>query len=56
VVEFDCKKLTSDNFQILVNLSEIVQESGELGVMELEIFKFYINSLKEYQKDLILVK
>ena len=40
----------------LVNLSEIVQESGELGVMELEIFKFHINSLKEYQKDLILVK
>jgi len=56
VVEFDCNKLNADNFQILVNLSEIVQESGELGVMELDIFKFYINSLKEYQKDLILVK
>jgi len=25
-------------------------------VMELEIFKFHINSLEEYQKDLILVK
>ena len=56
VVEFDCQKLTSDNFQILVNLSEILQESGELGNMELEIFKFHINSLEEYQKDLILVK
>ena len=56
VVEFDCNKLTADNFQILVNLSEILQESGELGVMELEIFKFHINSLEEYQKDLILVK
>ena len=56
VVEFDCHKLTADNFQILVNLSEILQESGELGVMELEIFKFHINSLEEYQKDLILVK
>jgi len=56
VVEFDCQKLTADNFQILVNLSEILQESGELGVMELEIFKFHINSLEEYQKDLILVK
>ena len=49
-------KLTPQNFQILVNLSEILQESGEVGVMELEIFKFYINSLKTYEKDLILVK
>ena len=56
IVEFDCNKLTPDNFQILVNLSEIVQESGELGVMELDIFKFHINSLKTYEKDLILVK
>jgi len=56
IVEFDCNELTPDNFQILVNLSEIVQESGELGVMELDIFKFHINSLKTYEKDLILVK
>ena len=42
VVEFDCNKLNADNFQILVNLSEILQESGELGVMELEIFKFHM--------------
>ena len=56
VVSFDCNKLNSDNFQILVNLSEILQESGEVGVMELEIFKFHINSLKTYEKDLILVK
>ena len=56
IIEFDCRKLTPENFQILVNLSEIVQESGELGVMELDIFKFHINSLKTYEKDLILVK
>jgi len=55
VVEFDCHKLTADNFQILVNLSEILQGSGELGVMELEIFKFHINSLETYETDLINV-
>ena len=55
VVEFDCNKLNADNFQILVNLSEILQQSGELGVMELEIFKFHINSLKTYERDLINV-
>ena len=53
VVEFDCKKLTPDNFQIIVNLSEIIQESGELGEMELDIFKFHINSLETYEKELI---
>tara|TARA_Y100000401_G_C8180969_1_gene153950 strand:- start:112 stop:534 length:423 start_codon:yes stop_codon:yes gene_type:complete len=55
IVEFDCNKLNADNFQILVNLSEILQESGELGVMELEIFKFHINSLETYEKELINV-
>ena len=55
VVEFDCNKLTSDNFQILVELSSILKESGEVGVMELEIFKLHINSLKTYEKDLINV-
>jgi len=56
IVSFDCKKLNADNFQILVNLSEILQESGEVGVMELEIFKFDIKSLETYEKELILVK
>ena len=56
IVEFDCHKLTPDNFQILVELSSILKESGEIGTMELEIFKFTINSLEEYQKNLILVK
>ena len=54
VVEFDCRKLTSDNFQIIVNLSEIIQKSGELGEMELDIFKFHIDSLETYERDLII--
>jgi glycosyltransferase involved in cell wall biosynthesis len=56
VVEFDCNLLNSTNFQTIVNLSEILQESGEVGVMEYDIFKFTIQSLKTYEKDLILVK
>ena len=55
VVSFDCNKLTPDNFQILVNLSEILKESGEVGEMELEIFKLHIKSLKTYEKELINV-
>ena len=56
VVEFDAQKLTPQNFQILVNLSEMLQDSGEIGEMEYDIFKFYIKSLDSYEKDLILVK
>ena len=53
-VKFDCNKLTSQNFQILTNLSEILQESGEVGKMELEIFKLHIKLLNTYEKELIV--
>ena len=56
IVEFDCNQLNSNNFQTIVNLSEILQESGDVGVMEYDIFKFHIKSLKTYEKDLILRK
>ena len=55
ILQFDCRFLTPQNFQILVNLSEILQESGEVGEMELEIFKFSIRSLDTYEKELINV-
>ena len=55
VVEFDCSQLTPQNFQILVNLSDILKESGEVGEMELEIFKFNIKSLDSYERELINV-
>ena len=55
IISFDASKLTSENFQILVNLSEILKESGEVGQMKLEIFKFSIKSLDTYEQDLIKV-
>jgi len=56
IVEFDCNKLTAQNFQIIVNLSEMLQDSAEICEMEYDIFKFHIKSLKTYEKELILVK
>jgi hypothetical protein len=38
-----------------VNLSEILKESGEVGEMELEIFKFNIKLLDSYERELINV-
>jgi len=55
IIEFEGKMLNSSNFQILVELSSILTESGEVGEMELEIFKFNINSLQTYEKELIKV-
>ena len=55
IVKFDCRLLTPQNFQILVNLSSILKESGEVGEMELEIFKFKIKSLDSYEGELINV-
>ena len=56
VISFDANKLTPQNFQIIVNISEMIMDSGEVGEMEYDIFKFNIKSLKTYEKDLILVK
>lgn len=53
-VEFDCRNLNSENFQIIVNLSKMLQDSGEVGEMEFGIFKLYINSLQTYEKELII--
>jgi glycosyltransferase involved in cell wall biosynthesis len=55
-VSFDCKQLNSNNFQVLVNLSEMLNDSGEIGHMKYDIFTLHINSLQTYEKDLILVK
>ena len=56
LVSFDATKLTADSFQVIINLSEILRDSGEEGHMEYDIFTFHINSLNRYEKDLILVR
>ena len=53
LVEFDGSKLNNDNFQFLTKLPWVLQDSGELGEMEYDIFKITINSLKTYEKELI---
>jgi hypothetical protein len=54
VIRFDANKLTPQNFQILVNLSDMLQDSGEVGEMEYDIFRFNIRKLNTYEKDLIV--
>ena len=54
IVEFDASQLTNENFQFIAQLSEILQDSGEIGVMEHDIFKITINKTKTYEEDLII--
>lgn len=56
VVEFDMKKFDQQSFNIIQQLPEIIKESGEVGEFELDVFKITINSLVEYQNDLIVCK
>ena len=56
IVRFDASKLTQENFQILVELSSILKESGEVGEMELEIFRFNVKSLDSYEQELVINK
>ena len=53
IVRFDALQLTAHNFQILVNLSEILEDSGEVGEMKLEIYTLKITKLQNYNKELI---
>jgi glycosyltransferase involved in cell wall biosynthesis len=54
IIRFDAEKLTPQNFQVIVNMSELITDSGEVGEMEYDIFKFKINSIKTYEKELII--
>lgn len=55
VVEFDLLKFNPDSFNILQQLPNIIKESGEVGEFELDVFKITINSILEYQNDLIFI-
>jgi glycosyltransferase involved in cell wall biosynthesis len=56
VLEFDARQFTQQSFSIIQQLPQIIKESGEVGQFELDIFKITINSLTEYQNDLIVCK
>jgi len=55
VVEFNADNLTSNSFEILQQLSDIITESGEVGTFELDIFKITINQIESNTKDLIFI-
>ena len=53
VVEFDGSKLTTQNVEILKNLSLIIKDSGDIGEFGLDIFKVMIKRMEEKQLGLV---
>lgn len=56
VVEFDARNFTNADFAFLQKLPEIIKDNGDIGEFEFDIFKITINSMTEYQNDLIVCK
>jgi glycosyltransferase involved in cell wall biosynthesis len=55
IVEVDGNKFTQEDFQYIMQLNEIVKDNGDVGEFELGNLKIKINSLNEYQNDLIKI-
>jgi len=53
IVEVDGNTFTQQDFNYIVQLNEIIKDSGEVGQFNLGNLKITINSLQEHQKDLI---
>ncbi len=56
IIRFDCDRLTDASWNILQNIAVIVADSGEIGIMALDIFEFEIRNLKTYENQLIITK
>lgn len=53
VVAFDETRLTQQNFQYIQQLAAIIEESGDIGEFEIDIFKISIYSMETYEKNLV---
>ena len=55
IVEINGNNFTQQDFQYVTQLNEIIKDNGEIGEFELGNLKIKINSLNEYQNDLIKI-
>jgi glycosyltransferase involved in cell wall biosynthesis len=56
VVEIDASRMTNQDFAYIQQLSEILQDSGEIGQFKLGNLKIFVYSLETYEKELINCK
>jgi len=55
IIEIDRNTFTQQDYQLIQQLNDIVKDSGQIGKFELGNLKITINSLNEYQNDLIFI-
>ena len=55
VVRMDGNTLTQNDFKLIQQLSKIIKDSGEIGKFNLGNLELNINSMNEYQNNLINV-
>jgi len=53
LVEFDAHHFKYNNFEFIKTLSQIIENSGEVGSFEYDIFKIEIKSMESYESTLI---
>ena len=53
IISVDGNRFNNEDYRHIQNMNDIVKGSGEIGEFELGNLKITINSLKEYQKELI---
>jgi len=56
VIEIDGKRFTQQDFDVIQNLSAIIQDSGEIGTFTIGNLKITIISMETYEKNLIKLK
>lgn len=55
IVEVDGNNFTQQDFQLITQLNDIIKDSGDIGTFKIGNLEVSINSLEEYQKDLIKI-
>lgn len=56
IIEFDVNQLNSDRLAFLQRLPDILDDSGQIGEMQYDIFKLNINTLEDIVEDNIVCK
>jgi hypothetical protein len=53
ILEFDAKDWKPEHYKFIENLMFMIEDSGEVGDLEYDIFKIHINSMESYESKLI---
>lgn len=56
IIEFDANKITNNSFEFFNMLQLMLEDSGQVGTLEYDIYKLKINKLSDYSNHLINVK